>query len=190
MSDDPTTGGAERQPDPASPDDSPTTPEAVPTIAYGTQAFTDAVNQLPSISSGHGEHGIMIVFHRGDRPSRQQALAHFTEQATPAVHQFQVPTLLGERRIHTQNALRKAFDHAAEEDAVLYFENVDALFAHIHTEGPDIDGEAEPTTVEYFLDRVDAYYGLVILCVDHSDHEGRIRQYTPPDLVVTFGDEP
>lgn len=162
---------------------------SVPTITYGTDAFDDAAASLPGVTSGVGEHGLMVVFHDGRRPERQQALAHLTEQATPTVHQFQLPALLGERRIHTQNALRKAFDHAAEEDAVLYFENVDALFTHVHTEGPDVDGEAAPTTVEYFLDRVDAYRGLVILCVDNPDHERAIRRYTPPDLVVTFDDE-
>jgi hypothetical protein len=128
----------------------------------------------------------MIVFQDGARPARQHAMAILTEHASPTVHQFQVPSLLGERRINTQNALRKAFDHAAEEDAVLYFENVDALFSHVHAEGPDVDGEAAPTTIEYFLDRVDAYRGLVILCIMNASHGSTIRRYTPPDLLVTF----
>jgi hypothetical protein len=158
----------------------------VPSVAYDTDTFQEAAASLLSIESGVGEHGLMIVFQDGARPDRQHAMAILTEHASPTVHQFQVPSLLGERRINTQNALRKAFDHAAEEDAVLYFEKVDALFSHIHAEGPDVDGEAAPTTVEYFLDRVDAYRGLIILCITDTSHESAIRQYTPPDLIVTF----
>lgn len=158
----------------------------MPSVAYDTDVFREAAASLPSIESGVGEHGLMIVFQDGARPDRQHAMAILTEHASPTVHQFQVPSLLGERRINTQNALRKAFDHAAEEDAVLYFENVDALFSHVHAEGPDVDGEAAPTTVEYFLDRVDAYRGLVILCITDSSYESTIRRYTPPDLLVTF----
>lgn len=160
----------------------------VPSVAYDTDAFQEAAEALPSIESGAGEHGLMIVFHGGARPDWQRAMAILTEHASPTIHQFKVASLLGERRINTQNALRKAFDHAAEEDAVLYFENVDTLFSHIHAEGPDVDGEASPTTIEYFLDRVDAYYGLVILCVEDPSHEAIIRRHTPPDLLVTFGD--
>ncbi len=163
--------------------------EDMPSVAYDTDAFRDAAMSLASMESGEGEHGLMIVFHRGTRPDRQHAMAVLTEHASPTVHQFQVPSLLGERRVNTQNALRKAFDHATEEDAVLYFENVDALFSHIHAEGPDVDGEAAPTTVEYFLDRVNAYRGLVILCINDASHESTIRRYTPPDLLVTF-DQP
>jgi len=160
----------------------------VPSVAYGTEAFQEAAEALSSIESGYGEHGLMIVFHSGERPDWQHAMAILTEHASPTIHQFKVASLLGERRINTQNALRKAFDHAAEEDAVLYFENVGTLFSHVHAEGPDVDGEAAPTTVEYFLDRVGAYYGLVILCVEDPSHEAVIRRHTLPDLLITFGD--
>lgn len=160
----------------------------VPSVAYGTEAFREAAKALPSTGSGAGEHGLMVVFHGGERPDWQDAMTILTEHASPTIHQFKVASLLGERRINTQNALRKAFDHASEEDAVLYFENAGTLFSHVHAEGPDVDGEAAPTTVEYFLDRVDAYYGLVILCVEAPSHEAVIRRHTPPDLLVTFGD--
>ena len=177
--------GAERSPS-ESPDETTAGTTDVPSVAYDTDAFRDAATSLSTIESGVGEHGLMIVFQGGSRPDRQHAMAALTEHASPTVHQFQVTSLLGERRINTQNALRKAFDHAAEEDAVLYFENVDAMFSHVHAEGPDVDGEAAPTTVEYFLDRVDAYRGLVILCINDASHDSTIRQYTPPDLLVSF----
>ncbi|WP_143815471.1 hypothetical protein [Longibacter salinarum] len=186
MSQEPMPTGEESNPNDTEKDAPTGSKASIPVVTFNTQAFEEAVQALPSITEGVGEHGFMIVFHNGDRAARQQALSDLVEHATPTVHQFQVPTLLGERRIHTQNALRKSFDHASEEDAVLYFENVDALFTHTHTEGPDVNGEAEPTTVEYFLDRVSAYWGLVILCVSHPTHEAAIRRYTPPDLVVTF----
>lgn len=159
-------------------------------VPYDSKDFEQLLETLPPLPTPPDQHGVSVVFRGGPTEVRQHALADLTEHATPTVHQFRMPSLLGERRVQTQNSLRKAFDHAAEEESVLYFDEADALFEHVHGDDPDsVDDDPGPTTVEYFLDRVDAYAGLVIVCLETPRHEDTLRRYTPPDFIVEFGEE-
>jgi len=150
-------------------------------VQYDTDAFDRALRQL----LGDEELSqTRILFHGGTREDRQQALATLTRHTTANVHQFRAPSLLNERRMQTQNALRKAFDHAAEESALLYFDAADALFTHSHVDTPDEDERALPTTVEYFFDRVVAYDGVVVLALQKQSHVDWADEHV--HLVVEF----
>ena len=151
----------------AAPDSSPDAGVSSP-VRHGTSAFDRALRDL---LEGDGDPSkTRILFHGGTREDRQQALATLTRHTTANVHQFRVPSLLAERRMQTQNALRKAFDHAAEESALLYFDAVDALFTHSHVDTPDDEAEgALPTMAEYFFDRVVAYDGVVVLALQKKN---------------------
>jgi hypothetical protein len=149
----------------AAPDPSPDAGVSSP-VRYDTEAFTRSLQHLLDEASPETR----ILFHGGTREDRQQALATLTRYTTANVHQFRVPSRLNERRMQTQNALRKAFDHAAEESALLYFDAVDALFTHAHVDTPDEEERALPTTAEYFFDRVLAYDGVVVLALQKSSH--------------------
>jgi SpoVK/Ycf46/Vps4 family AAA+-type ATPase len=150
--------------------DSPSSFEAggASPVQHGTTAFRTALRTL--LADADPAEGPCLVFRGGTREARQQALATLTRHTTANVHQFRVPSLLNERRMQTQNALRKAFDHAAEESALLYFDAADAVFSHTHPDTPDEDGRALPTTAEYFFDRVLAYDGVVVLVLQTTGH--------------------
>jgi SpoVK/Ycf46/Vps4 family AAA+-type ATPase len=152
-------------------------------VQYDTEAFARALQQL---LGGEDEPArTRILFHGGTREDRQQALATLTRHTTDSVHQFRIPSLLNEQRMQTQNALRKAFDHAAEESALLYFDAVDALFTHSHVDTPDDPTEsAVPTTAEYFFDRVVAYDGVVVLALQKQSHVEWADEHV--HLVVEF----
>lgn len=130
--------------------------------------------------------GTGLLFHAGVREDRQQALGTLTRYTTGNIHQFQVPSLLSEYRMQTQNNLRKAFDHAAEESALLYFDRADPLFSHTHDDGPD-DAESVPSTLEYFFDRVGAYAGVIVLGLQRKGHVEWARDKV--HLVVRFETE-
>lgn len=140
-------------------------------IRYGAPAFERAAQALDDPVPD----APFMVLHGGTREERQQALARLTRHATGALHQFRMPALLSERRMQTQNAMRKAFDHAAEEGALLYFDAVDALFHHRHEDPLDGEGEEEPTAVEYFFDRVAAFPDAVVLGVKDDGIAADIR---------------
>lgn len=149
------------------PDSSPDAGVTSP-VQYDTAAFDRALRQL--LGGEDEPTKTRILFHGGTREDRQRALATLTRHTTANVHQFRTPSLLDERRMQTQNALRKAFDHAAEESALLYFDAADVLFTHSHVDTPDEEGRALPTTTEYFFDRVVAYDGVVVLALQKTSH--------------------
>jgi len=159
--------------------------EVAPVVHYGTDEFSTLVEDV--MAHRDERTGARFLFHGGVREDRQQALATLTRYATGNVHQFRMSSLLNEYRMQTQNNLRKAFDHASEENALLYFDRADPLFTHVHADAPD-EGEtaAAPTTLEYFFDRVIAYAGVVVLALQRKSHVERARDHV--HLVVRFDD--
>jgi hypothetical protein len=154
-----------------------------PPVQYGTDAFTERIDRL--MAGGDNRTGTCFLCYGGTREERQQALGTLTRYATGNMHQFRVPSLLSEYRMQTQNSLRKVFDHAAEESALLYFDKVDPLFTHEHADAPDNpEKHAAPSTIEYFFDRVDAYTGVVVLGLQRKSHVEWARDKA--HLVVHF----
>jgi len=167
----------------APPNDSNPADTDAPTVSYDPDRFARRLDRL--MNDREGRTGTRLVFHGGVREQRQQALASLTRHATGNVHQFRGPSLLNPRRIQTQNSLRKAFDHAAEENALLYFDQADPIFTHSHTDAPDnSDENAVPSTLEYFFDRIGAYDGVVVLGLQRTRHVAWARERV--HLVVQF----
>lgn len=160
-----------------SPDASTTSP-----VPYNSEAFDQSLRNL--LGDEEESTQTCILFHGGTREDRQRALATLTRHTTDSVHQFRVPSLLNEQRMQTQNALRKAFDHAAEESALLYFDAADALFTHSHVDTPDEKERVLPTTAEYFFDRVVAYDGVVVLALQKQSHVDWADEHV--HLIVEF----
>lgn len=169
----------------AAPSDPSTGEDQAQTVLHGTASFEQAIDELGTLDA---PTGACIVFHDGSREVRQQALATLTRHATGNVHQFRMPSLLSERRMLTQNAFRKSFDHAAEESALLYFDAADVLFTHVHEDTLDGEGEEEPTAIEYFFDRVEAYPDPVVLGLQQMAHVDAARS-RGAHLVVRFGEQ-
>jgi len=147
-------------------------------VAYESDAFDESLRTLME----ERRSGTGLVFHGGTREQRQQALARLTQHVTGTVHQFEVSSLLTNRRMQTQNELRKAFDHAAEEEALLYFDRADSLFTHRHPDAPDAD--TAPTTLEYVFDRVGAFDGVVVLGLQEKPHVDQAKSVA--HLIVQF----
>lgn len=154
-------------------------------VPYDSEAFNRGLSQLLAGADQRQAGARVVLFQGGTRERRQEALASLLQHTTANVHQFRVPSLLAERRMQTQNALRKAFDHAAEESALIYFDAADALFTHDHVDTDETEGPV-PTTPEYFFDRVLAYDGVVVLALQGRKHVERAEEHV--HLVVTFED--
>ncbi len=152
-------------------------------VQYSPEAFRQRLEAI--MADGSNRSGRCFLFYGGTREKRQEALGSLSRYAAGNIHQFRMPSLLNEYRMQTQNSLRKAFDHAAEENALLYFDRVDPLFTHDHADTPDNPKrEAVPTTVEYFFDRVAAFEGMVVLALQRKRHVEWARDKV--DLLVRF----
>jgi hypothetical protein len=154
-----------------------------PTVMpYDEESFAQAATRLGTRFDRDGA-SIRVLFAGGTREAHQKALSTLADHTIENVHQFTLPTLVKERRMQTQSSIRKAFDAAAEEGALLYFDRVDMLFDWHHPDS--MGGEEEPSSVEYFLQRVEAYAGVVALALDAPDHIEAARAYGL-DLIVDF----
>lgn len=126
----------------------------------------------------------------GTRTDRQQTFGQIVDLADQNALQFQATSLVGERRKHTQNSLRKLFDNGAEEQALLFVDGLDALLTWRHVDEPDTaDEDAMPSTVEYFFQRVESYPYPVVLGVDDRVHVNALRQHNL-SLIVTHEEMP
>lgn len=166
------------------PDDAASKPVGISSIEYDPETFPKRLDTL--MADRESRTGTRLIFYGGVRERRQQALATLTRYATENVHQFRVPSLLSDQRMQTQNNLRKAFDHAAEERALLYFDKADSIFTHSHTDVvPESKDSAAPTTVEYFFDRVHAYNGVIVLGLQRKRHVKWTEDHV--QVIVHFG---
>ena len=148
---------------------------------YDAQAFAQAAADLgAAYANGNDVH---VLFAGGSREAHQKALATLAEHTVENVHQFALPSLVKERRMQTQSSIRKAFDAAAEEGALLFFDRVDMLFDWHHPDS--LGGEEEPSSIEYFFQRVEAYDGVVALALDTPEHIEAAQPYGM-DLIVDF----
>ncbi len=150
-------------------------------MPYDAEAFEQAASQLGEEYTNGGS--VRVLFAGGTREAHQQALATLSAHTVENAHQFALPALVKERRMQTQSSIRKAFDAAAEEGALLFFDRVDMLFDWHHPDS--MGGEEEPTSIEYFFQRVEAYAGVVALALEAPEHIEAARSYGL-DLVVDF----
>ena len=150
-------------------------------MSYDADAFAQAASQL-GVQYNNGD-SVHVLFAGGTREAHQRALTTLSEHTVENVHQFALPALVKERRMQTQSSIRKAFDAAAEEGALLFFDRVDMLFDWHHPDS--MGGEEEPSSIEYFFQRVEAYDGVVALALEAPEHIEAARSYSL-DLVVDF----
>jgi hypothetical protein len=150
-------------------------------MAYDPQGFARAAADLGTAYANG--NSVRVLFAGGARETHQQALATLADHTVENVHQFTLPALVKERRMQTQSSIRKAFDAAAEEGALLFFDRVDMLFDWHHPDS--LGGEEEPSSIEYFFQRVEAYGGAVALALDAPEHIEAAQSYGL-HLIVDF----
>lgn len=165
--------------DPEPQSDPDSTP--IPVMSYDAEAFERTAARLgKQYEEGASVH---VLFAGGTREEHQYALATLSKHTVENVHQFALPALVKERRMQTQSSIRKAFDAAAEEGALLFFDRVDMLFDWHHPDS--LGGEEEPSSIEYFFQRVEAYEGVVALALEAPEHIEAARSYSM-HLIVDF----
>ncbi|WP_022835913.1 hypothetical protein [Salisaeta longa] len=164
------------------------TPAASSNLPHVVQPNAAAfAERLSAVATAYQHNeGACIIFWGGSRVAHQQTLPAIMERTTDTIHQFTLGNLLGERRMQTQSALRKAFDHAAEEDALLFFEAADVIFTWSHDDSPHQTNEAMPSTAEYFFQRVTAFTGPVVLALDDATPLAALDDPSPVVMVVAF----
>lgn len=143
----------------------------VPQVAHtGTHLEDHCRNALD-------EEGAFIVLVGGTRNDRHQTFGRILDLADYNALQFKSDSLLGDRREHTQNSLRKIFDSGAEERALLFIDSLDALLTWSHVDDTTgLPDDAMPSIVEYFFQRIESYPYPVLLGVEDILHLNTARK--------------
>ena len=150
-------------------------------VAYGGEAFEQAIQNLKVDEEGNG---ITVLFFEASDEEKTAALEALVEAAGGInMHQVDLEPLIAERAEVTQGGVRETFDAAGEGAALLFLKNGDTFFDQAEEETAEEDAL---TPVDYLLQRMESYKGLVVLSLADPTHLQRTREATPVDLVVTF----
>jgi hypothetical protein len=150
-------------------------------VAYGGTSFDEAVQQIKVDEEGAGATVVFFGAADEDKQAALNALAKAAEGLT--IHQVDLEPLVAERAEVTQGSVRETFDAAGEGRALLYLNNGDAFF----DQEQEVDAEEDALTpVDYLLQRMESFKGIVVLSLADPTHLQRTRDATPIDLVVTF----
>ncbi len=152
----------------------------VPTVAYESEGYEDAVAALPAaVQEGRG---YCVVFAGSNGTRKKEGVADLMDRAALNVHRFKVPPLVRPRYIETQGNLREVFDKAGYDPALLCFDDAEALFTLPAEENASEDAL---TPADYFFQRVEAFPGVVLLCLDSAADLPRTPDDTI-DVIVEF----
>lgn len=152
------------------------------TVAYSPDAFERLVHDLSRTVREEGR-ARRILFAGASDEQAQQALATFTTESSFNIHQFDLRNLIADRPAATRGNVRETFDAAGEEAAVLFLNHGDAFFDQ------PADAEADDdalTPVDYLLDRIESFRGIVVLCLRSAEHRARAREAAVFDVIVEF----
>lgn len=150
-------------------------------VAYGGSAFEQAIQDLKVDEEGHG---ITVLFFGAADEEKAAALDALAEAVGGVnIHQVDLEPLVADRAEVTQGGIRETFDAAGEGAALLYLKNGDAFFDQEQEAAADADSL---TPVDYLLQRMESFKGIVVLSLADATYLQRTREATPIDLVVTF----
>jgi hypothetical protein len=150
-------------------------------VAYGGPAFEQAIQDVKVDEEGDGA---TVLFFGATDEEKTAALDALAEAAGNVnIHQVDLEPLVADRAEVTQGSVRETFDAAGDGHALLFLKNGDAFFDQAQEVAADKD---TLTPVDYLLQRMDSFKGLVVLSLADPTHLQRTRDATPVDLVVTF----
>ncbi|HMB89355.1 MAG TPA: AAA family ATPase [Rhodothermales bacterium] len=150
-------------------------------VAYGGATFEQAIQDL---KGDEESDGVTVLFFGATDEEKTTALDALAEAVGGVnIHQVDLEPLIADRAEVTQGGIRETFDAAGEGAALLYLKNGDAFFDQEQEAAADEDSL---TPVDYLLQRMESFKGIVVLSLADATHLQRTREVTPVDLVVTF----
>lgn len=150
-------------------------------VAYGGAAFEQAIQEIKVDEEGDGATVLFFGATDEEKTAALEALAEAVGGVN--IHQVDLEPLVADRAEVTQGGVRETFDAAGEGGALLFLKNGDAFFDQEQETTADED---TLTPVDYLLQRMESFKGIVVLSLADPTHLQRTRDATPVDLVVTF----
>ena len=133
--------------------------EAISEIIEHTMQFKRAIKE-PMISSKHT--GLSILLTGENSSSKLSAAAFIANELNKNLYRVDLSYVVNKYIGETEKNLDKIFDTAMENDAILFFDEADALFGK-RSEVKDSHDRYANLEVSYLLQRLESFEGLAIL---------------------------
>ncbi len=156
---------------------------APPVVPAHSPQFDDLLSRVPArLEEGKG---LCYLFENADEEALQLALGRMKAVTKLSTHQVNLESLFDERIMAVQGNLREVFDSAGEVPSILCFDHADAFFRHNEQQAKADEREEDALSpITYLFDRIDAFKGVVVLCLDSGAYLTSARPVA--DVVVTF----
>jgi len=131
------------------------------------------IDTLQAIArSGRAAKTCQLTFFVGPRGSGQTLVAAvLANEMTRPLQRLKLPRLFSKSGEELEKAIDAVFEKAREAEAVLFFDEADALFGK-RSKVKDSHDRYANQEVSYLLEAIAAYKGLVILCSNKKAEAG------------------
>ena len=138
-------------------------------VARASQDLQQAWTAGPGRGVGlTGSRGPTSLFAGTDGAAKILAVAALGSELGLDLYRVDLTHMVSKYIGETEKNLARIFEEAAEYDAILFFDEADALFGK-RSEVKDTHDRYANMEVAYFFQRVEAYPGLVIISVNTSE---------------------
>jgi len=153
----------------AQPKEAPTIsalPIDLPAVAH---ELLDAIGAADRPSNGDDAipRSVVALFHGPSGTGKTLAAHVLAEALSRPIHRIDLARVVGKYIGETEKNLAPLFARARETDAILFFDEADALFGK-RSEVKDAHDRYANAEVGYLLQRIDAYDGIVVLACNES----------------------
>jgi SpoVK/Ycf46/Vps4 family AAA+-type ATPase len=119
--------------------------------------------------------GLVVLFTGQDGAAKKMAAEVIAKETGFAAFRINLSAVVSKFIGETEKNLNKIFDAAEESGAVLFFDEADALFGN-RSEVKDSHDRYANAEVDYLLQRIESYDGLVILAANRKLEDSFLRR--------------
>lgn len=132
----------------------------------GTSAITQKKVPPPRrVKKSKARSVVVLVLSGSTAPRRRKSAETLAETLNVDLFRVDLSAVVGQYIGETEKNLNNVFDKAEASGAVLFFDEVDALFG-AGRKADDADRRFANTETAHFLQRVESHNGIVILTTD------------------------
>jgi len=143
--------------------------DALRAIALSARAQAATGVSPTGIASAPAGAGVTALFVAPDSTTAMKATAALASELGRDVYRVDLGQVVSKYVGETEKRLDRVFDEAQRADAVLFFDEADALFGK-RTDVKDSHDRYANLDTSYLLERLEAYQGLAVLATNRREN--------------------
>ncbi|MCD4696819.1 MAG: ATP-binding protein [Bacteroidales bacterium] len=145
--------------------------EAISDIIGHTKQLSRVVKKAGIPSSSSKQPGMSVLFTGKNNSEKLSAAAYMANKLNLKLYQIDLSQVVSKYIGETEKNLDRVFDDAKESNAVLFFDEADALFGK-RSEVKDSHDRYANIEISYLLQKTELYEGILILSSNFKNNVG------------------